>query len=537
MKKILRIINTVKYLNLSQLIYQVIHKISKKNVRKNLHYCKEYRSINLFIKELDMDENYLKRMNTDALFEDYIEILHKKDNFNMQKWCFPENTHLWNYNLHYLEFCVPLVSMYKITNNDKYIIKLNSIIDSWLNKGILENDDYEPYTISLRIVNLLIVSEYIYDDLKHKMYNQIYNDYQYLLQHQEKHLLCNHYLENLKAIVICSVIFDDDKYNKYLKKLLKQLSIQILSNGLHYELSIMYHKIILEDLLRIEKVLSIYRKNDVSLILPYIYKMTDCLYSIEHGTGRTPLFNDSGDNVSKNKNSIIKYVCSHYNHVINMSNSIDGYYKLYENNITILIDCATIGPENNPGHSHCDCLSFELYFNQEPVFVNSGTYNYQSYKRNYFRSTKAHNTIVMGELEQSECWGEHRVARRIRNVKGYLGNHTFFGSYKNYKGYKHEREFSLVNYSLSVIDRTISKGVVRSYLHLAPGYDFVNNSLLKSNEIVGKFTLVNCELTVEDYDYSPEFGIIIQCKCLLFSWVSDNENHGYTFNLNKERFI
>lgn len=62
----------------------------------------------------------------------------------------------------------------------------------------------------------------------------------------------------------------------------------------------------------------------------------------------------------------------------------------------LLIDCGEHG-FLNCGHAHADALSFVLSVNGEPVFVDSGTYNYTSdlEARRLFRSTSAHNCLTV----------------------------------------------------------------------------------------------------------------------------------------------
>lgn len=56
------------------------------------------------------------------------------------------------------------------------------------------------------------------------------------------------------------------------------------------------------------------------------------------------------------------------------------------------------------GHGHADCLSVQLYFKQSPVLIDPGTwcYNCEPEWRSYFRSTTAHNTVVVDGFDQAE---------------------------------------------------------------------------------------------------------------------------------------
>ena len=109
------------------------------------------------------------------------------------------------------------------------------------------------------IPNLLIALELFADSLDREFVNtvnnEIYRQYRYLQRHCETHLLGNHFFENLKALIIASFYFQDDKRcSRYAQKLKKQANEQIQPDGTHFELSPMYHKIILEDLLRLNRL-------------------------------------------------------------------------------------------------------------------------------------------------------------------------------------------------------------------------------------------------------------------------------------------
>ena len=59
-------------------------------------------------------------------------------------------------------------------------------------------------------------------------------------------------------------------------------------------------------------------------------------------------------------------------------------------------------------------MSFELFKAGKPVIVNCGTYAYQCKERSFFRSTAAHNTVMVNDTEQSQCWGAFRMAKRSK---------------------------------------------------------------------------------------------------------------------------
>lgn len=75
--------------------------------------------------------------------------------------------------------------------------------------------------------------------------------------------------------------------------------------------------------------------------------------------------------------------------------------------ISVVFDCAPLGYGPLAAHGHADALSFTLRAFGVDVFVDPGTYDYFSYPqwRNYFRSTRAHNSVEIDGADQSEMLG------------------------------------------------------------------------------------------------------------------------------------
>jgi hypothetical protein len=93
--------------------------------------------------------------------------------------------------------------------------------------------------------------------------------------------------------------------------------------------------------------------------------------------------------------------------------SQSGYYLLQQGDlnstqrISVVFDCGPLGMGTLAGHGHADALSFTLRAFGSDILVDPGTYDYFSYPqwREYFRSTRAHNTVVVDGNDQSEMLG------------------------------------------------------------------------------------------------------------------------------------
>jgi len=68
----------------------------------------------------------------------------------------------------------------------------------------------------------------------------------------------------------------------------------------------------------------------------------------------------------------------------------------------LIVDCGEVGALSG-GHGHADTLSVEVAVHGQTLLVDSGTYTYHESKelRDYFRSTAAHNTLVIDNVSSS----------------------------------------------------------------------------------------------------------------------------------------
>ena len=97
-----------------------------------------------------------------------------------------------------------------------------------------------------------------------------------------------------------------------------------------------------------------------------------------------------------------------------------GYYLLQHggaagtDRIGVVFDCGQLGMGPLAAHGHADALSFTLRAFGRDVLVDPGTYDYFSYPewRQYFRGTRAHNTVVIDGQDQSEMLGPFMWGRR-----------------------------------------------------------------------------------------------------------------------------
>lgn len=500
--------------------------------------------VHLCIPELDLAESYTSRFDVSALLQDEFLLINERHHVDFNAWNVTEASHLWNFNLHYFEYGIALAAAWKNTGDEKYIACFKRLIISWIDAcPYAEGDAWHPYTISLRIINWMIALDLFGDVLAgdsaftNAVTKSMYLQYLHLLINQEKHLRANHYWENLKTLLICSVAFGErDVYGRVLRDFEGQLNEQILSDGVHFERSLMYHKLVLEGMLRVWLAAN---QADCPLpkaFIPKAQAMLNAMVSLEKGMGKTPFFNDAADGVAKDCNQLV-FACKRVLG-LDADDSLTafpdaGYYKLYNGDIAVMFDAGEPGPSYMLGHAHCDCLSFELSYKGRPVIVNSGTYAYQSELRPYFRSTAAHNTVMVDGEEQMECWGEHRVGKSYRDVRVIeLSDKRLLFEMTLSSGTCLHRLVALLKGKLEIADSLVSEEgrSFSSYLHFTSGIsaemlgERIGLSSTKAHLVV---ELESCRAELLSAHTSPLFGVLTDCSVIVMH-PFDGKNVNYS---------
>ena len=520
--------HTIRYLKIKQIYYRILKKLGL-HCSHGVYLLKKQRTENIFIvntiEELDFDPVFLSRFSADSLLSDKITFLHDDEVFQWYScWYFPEHSELWNYNLHYFEFIFVLLNAFKKENDEIYLDKIKECISGWIaenprGRGV----GWNPYTIALRLANWISVYKtlcsYLQNDsiFEKKMLDSMYQQYTHLSMHLEKDLLGNHYLEELKTLLLCALFFNDSKMlHKSIRVLKKQCREQILPDGMHFELSPMYHKIILEDLLLINVALRSAGQPDEELE-SYLQPMLNVAYSFENETFRIPLFNDSGNNISKSLDALLTTAKKYFGLTPYLKNQMpdSGYYIFTYGIWKLIVDAGKPGPNYIPGHSHCDGMSFELFKNGKPIIVNCGTYAYQCKERIFFRSTSAHNTVMIDRTEQSQCWGNFRLAKRASITLLNINKHTISMKLVDQNGGCVKRTICFDNKRLKITDIS-DKGKLSAFLHFDTDVVEIKNKIWRIPK-VGICHIDADYIQMTQMDYAPEYGYKSKIKTLVLN--------------------
>ena len=507
--KISNLFYTVRYLKPIQVYSRILFYI-KRFIPKGINWNQSFKINPQRLKFID----FIKFQN--SYFKKSFEFLNLKKEFIEQiDWNYLEYGRLWTYNLNYFEF----LNQEDMTSEDgerlinNYITKISKCI-----VGL------EPYPLSLRCINWIkfIISHDISDT---KIDSILYKQLNLLTHNLEYHILGNHLLENGFALLFGAYYFNDQRLYKAAKKILiPQLDEQILPDGGHFELSPMYHCTMLFRLLDCYNLVT--NNTNFDNELEFLFKekckiMLSWINNVTFKNGNIPLLNDAAFKIAPTTKQLNDYALRlrlRNEKKINLKES--GYRKFVNEKFELIADVGTIGPDYQPGHAHADTFSFELYVNGRPVIVDTGTSTYEvNETRFYERSTSAHNTVVVDNLNSSQVWGGHRVAKRakVNLIKDFpaliIANHSGYKSVNQ----THTRTFRNIENSITIVDELDGQGLF--FLHFAP----LEKIEIKNNKIIGKdfnIEFIGGESIVSFItEYSPEFNKRIerQSICIEFT--------------------
>ena len=190
------------------------------------------------------------------------------------------------------------------------------------------------------------------------------------------------------------------------------------------------------------------------------------------------------------------------------------FLRSRDRRILIGIDHAALGFEAIAAHGHADALSFQMSVEGQLILVDAGTFNYHitPEDRNYFRSTVAHNTVMIEDEEQSEMLGPFMWGKKARaellSIKEEKGIVDVSARCEGECGI-HERVFLFDQMSELIIRDDIGQNHGKLFFHLNP---HLHISVRNKNRLIpfgkGWITIVNENMELNEYSacYSRKYN-------------------------------
>ena len=419
-------------------------------------------------------------------------------------WNFSAHGKLWVYNLNYFEF---------LRQPGLTVAHAQKIIDHWIASETTIEDGWEPYPTSLRTVNWILFYHAKESTMPRHVLESINRQYHNLSGKIEYHLLGNHLLENACALCCIAIFLGDmPSLARWEKLLFTELKEQYLADGAHYELSIMYHLILLWRQLDLYHLaLSAPKTTLAPALAPSLRKQLGWAQSMINRRGDFPHFNDSTNGIAPEMEAINDRASALGISPVIENVGASGYRHWEDGRIEVWIDTAQIGPAYIPGHAHADSLGFILYVNGEPAIVDSGISTYEKNERRAWeRSTAAHNTVEGRGKNSSDVWGGFRVGKKARTT---IEHEDGFFICAHHNGYDvaHRRTLRCENEVLTIIDE-FDEGTARFHFAASERPSLIGG-VLRSK--LFSMTWDNGNARLIPYDRATGFNRLEPAWCLV----------------------
>ena len=413
---------------------------------------------------------------------------------------------------------------------------------------------WDSHPISVRTLSWLALrfadgaAEAIDDEIDRAMRSSLDRQIETLCSHLETRLQANHLLENRLAVVAGGLALKGARSERWLAEidpLLADLAEQFGPDGAHYERSPMYHSVLLGHVLDVLAIAQAVGSRAPAKLVDGLSataaRALSALSVVTHPDGRIALLGDSAFGIAAEPEELRRYARS-LGVVPALAPDVDllrsvGHARIHRGDFALIASFAGPSPPHQPGHAHCDALSFEMSVGGERVVVDTGVYEYVPGERRAFaRSTGAHATLRIAGREQAEMWAGHRVGGRpevelVSAVPGRVIEATC-ASWSTRRTV-HRRRFEADGEGVRIEDWIEGEAtVVRATLPFAPGLspelesDGASLRVNLSSDAVLRVELpLGFDWRLTRAPYFPEFGCEVDRALLIGDAASFRRGH------------
>lgn len=524
-------------------------------------------------------------------FSGFVYTLKRFDKLNAEQW-FDQGIELkfpWELSRFY--FAISLGQKYLITKDESYYKIFKTIVLKWIEKNpfLYGVNWLSTMEVAIRLINWIVATNIFSELIKNdKEFKKIIT--QSLLQHAEyihsfpeiyeKELTTNHTTAGYAGLLFLALSFQDHIKSKIwmesavngLENCIKE---QVYEDGVDFEASIPYHRLVLELFAYSAMVAD---SNHIKFSNEYykkLFKMFEftAAYIDENGnapqigdndSGRLLIFNALDNDPYKNEHdhsyllslgeNIFDYKfrskCMNRDEQIisflflsakiktgdlsikprdtekSISFEKGGIYLLKNRNFDLLVSLCPPGQKGKGGHNHLDAGSFTLSVKGNPIIVDPGTYCYSTNKimRDKFRSHAYHNTLFTEldekiDLNENGLWGLKKYYES--EILEFNDDAVSLQIIFNNDEIKKRRIFELKEDYLTIKDEC--KGEFTLRINFSPNIAVkeIEKGKFHIGDIIIKTT--SNQYTIEDYEYSPHYGSIIKSKCIKFFSIDNLE--------------
>jgi hypothetical protein len=494
-----------------------------------------------------------------------------------------------------LQWLIPAGQAYLLTGDERYAQTVRGVIEEWI--------EANPYAIgvnwactmdvAIRGISLCWLFHTFHDakawaddGFRFQFLRQLYLHGDFTSRHLEwSDVNGNHLLADAAGLTIFGLFFGNGAGPRQWQQegwqiLSDELPRQVFADGVDFEASTAYHRLVLELFL----LPALYRRAR-GFDIPSTYsaalsRMATFAAAYSRHDGTSPLWGDADDGralpfgpqamtdhryliaqvglafddsellatASGPMSEVFWLLGSQASAIPKIPATVQsqafphgGVYVMRSVDDHVFIDCGPVGMAGRGGHGHNDCLSLEVSLAGVNLITDCGTFVYSAdpNERNRFRATAAHNTPIIDEAEQNRfvrpeyLWSLHDdAAPQQRHWSTCPEVDQFVGAHSGYQRLPSPvtpvRAVSLEKdtHRLTVIDRFEGSGdhAIRIPYHLDAGVSVgpAGTGLWRLTTEAGTFLLAwrnyaGWESQLEDGWVSPSYGVKHKTSVLTFS--------------------
>jgi hypothetical protein len=368
------------------------------------------------------------------------------------------------WELNRLHFLVDLGKAYRITHDDRYVQKLEELIKSWCMSnpvGYSVNWIF-AMEVAIRAINIIwafelcLSSGVLDEDFITDLLQTLIIHGRFIFRNLEYNdLASNHYIADFVGLVYLGLYLNEyPEARKWLRRgmegLESEMRKQVYEDGVDYEKSLSYHRLVTEMFLSTTLLL---QRNNLSLSSAFMERLERMLEFVQAyicPDGSCPIIGDNDDGrlhwLGSQSIADHRYLLSTGAVLFQRSDFKDtsgrlweesawllgtdgiiafqddialpsavksrgsvafpfgGFFVMRQSDAHLIVDCGDVGRHGQGGHGHNDVLSFTLALCGERLLVDSGCPKYTAdwEARRLAVGTRAHNLLMLDHTEIAE---------------------------------------------------------------------------------------------------------------------------------------
>ncbi|GIL39381.1 heparinase [Rhodospirillales bacterium TMPK1] len=215
--------------------------------------------------------------------------------------------------------------------------------------------------------------------------------------------------------------------------LLKELSKQILADGVHVERSPRTHLGVLSDLIDLRAALKLAKSDIPDALNHAIDRMAPALRFFRHGDGALALFHGTLEGEPVLLDTVLTQADAKGRPL--KSAPQGGFERLSMGRTVVIADVGAAPPKGLDAHAHASALSFEMSVGRERLIVNCGSAASGAWA-DALRATAAHSTVTVGDTSSHPF----KVDAAREDGDGWI---LLDAAHEGYPGLQHRRRLFL----------------------------------------------------------------------------------------------